>query len=47
MKKGLQDTLTVSYMSSLVRMQVELSGRLALLQQGQQQPQQPQAVREA
>ncbi|WVQ97508.1 eukaryotic translation initiation factor 3 subunit F [Kwoniella sp. CBS 9459] len=32
-KKGLQDTLTVSYLSNLVRSQVELAGRLALVQQ--------------
>ncbi|WWC58990.1 eukaryotic translation initiation factor 3 subunit F [Kwoniella dejecticola CBS 10117] len=32
-KAGLQDTLTVSYLSNLVRSQVELAGRLALLQQ--------------
>ncbi|KAK6904205.1 eukaryotic translation initiation factor 3 subunit F [Kwoniella mangroviensis CBS 10435] len=32
-KAGLQDTLTVSYLSNLVRSQIELSGRLALLQQ--------------
>ncbi|KAK8846575.1 eukaryotic translation initiation factor 3 subunit F [Kwoniella newhampshirensis] len=35
-KAGLQDTLTVSYLSNLVRSQVELAGRLALLQQQQQ-----------
>ncbi|WVQ83813.1 eukaryotic translation initiation factor 3 subunit F [Cryptococcus sp. DSM 104549] len=34
-KAGLQDTLTVSYLSNLVRSQVELAGRLALLQQPQ------------
>ena len=33
-KARLQDTLTVSYLSNLVRSQVELSGRLVLLQQG-------------
>ncbi|TYJ58273.1 eukaryotic translation initiation factor 3 subunit F [Cryptococcus floricola] len=32
-KAGLQDTLTVEYLSSLVRSQVELAGRLSLLQQ--------------
>lgn len=32
-KKGLQDTLTVSYLASLVRSQAELAGRLNLLQQ--------------
>ncbi|WVO15702.1 eukaryotic translation initiation factor 3 subunit F [Cryptococcus depauperatus] len=32
-KDGLQDTLTVEYLSSLVRSQVELAGRLSLLQQ--------------
>ncbi|KAK4685135.1 translation initiation factor 3 subunit F, partial [Tremellales sp. Uapishka_1] len=37
-KKGLQDTLSVSYLSSLVRSQVELAGRLALVQQGQSVP---------
>lgn len=31
-KAGLQDTLTVSYLSSLIRSQIELSGRLALVQ---------------
>jgi len=31
-KEGLQDTLTVSYLASLVRSQVELSGRLGLVQ---------------
>lgn len=36
-KEGLQDTLTVSYLSNLVRAQVELAGRLALLPQAQQQ----------
>ncbi|CAK9780385.1 Mov34-domain-containing protein [Cutaneotrichosporon oleaginosum] len=35
-KEGLQDTLTVSYLSNLVRAQVELAGRLALLPQSQQ-----------
>jgi translation initiation factor 3 subunit F len=35
-KAGVQDTLTVEYLANLVRSQVELSGRLALLQQGQQ-----------
>jgi len=35
-KAGLQDTLAVSYLANLVRSQVELSGRLALLPQGQQ-----------
>ncbi len=34
-KARLQDTLTVSYLANLVRSQVELSGRLALLQQAQ------------
>lgn len=34
-KAGLQDTLTVAYLSNLVRSQVELAGRLALLQQAQ------------
>ena len=34
-RKGLQDTLTVSYLANLVRSQVELSGRLAILQQAQ------------
>ena len=34
-KARVQDTLTVSYLANLVRSQVELSGRLALLQQGQ------------
>ncbi|ORX36129.1 Mov34-domain-containing protein [Kockovaella imperatae] len=33
-KAGLQDTLTVAYLANLVRSQVELSGRLTLLQQG-------------
>ncbi|WVR04260.1 eukaryotic translation initiation factor 3 subunit F [Kwoniella sp. DSM 27419] len=32
-KAGLQDTLTVSYLSNLVRSQVELAGRLSLVQQ--------------
>ncbi|OXG23656.1 eukaryotic translation initiation factor 3 subunit F [Cryptococcus neoformans Ze90-1] len=32
-KAGLQETLTVEYLSSLVRSQVELAGRLSLLQQ--------------
>jgi translation initiation factor 3 subunit F len=36
-KDGLQDTLTVSYLASLVRSQVELSGRLGLVQVQQQQ----------
>jgi translation initiation factor 3 subunit F len=31
-KAGLQDTLTVSYLSSLIRSQIELGGRLALVQ---------------
>lgn len=35
MRDGLQDTLTVSYLANLVRSQVELAGRLALLQQAQ------------
>lgn len=34
-KAGLQDSLTVSFLANLVRSQVELAGRLALLQQGQ------------
>jgi translation initiation factor 3 subunit F len=38
-KEGLQDTLTVSYLASLVRSQVELSGRLGLVVQQQQQAQ--------
>ncbi|KAL7423390.1 hypothetical protein Q5752_002694 [Cryptotrichosporon argae] len=40
-KDGLQDTLTVAYLANLVRTQVELAGRLALLpqQQAQAQPQ--------
>ena len=33
-KARLQDTLTVNYLANLVRSQVELSGRLALVQQG-------------
>ena len=32
-KAGVQDTLSVSYLASLLRMQVELSGRLGLVQQ--------------
>jgi translation initiation factor 3 subunit F len=32
-KKGVQDTLSVSYLASLLRMQVELQGRLGLVQQ--------------
>jgi translation initiation factor 3 subunit F len=32
-KAGLQDSLTVSYLSNLIRSQVELSGRLGLVQQ--------------
>ena len=35
-KKGVQDTLSVSYLASLLRMQVELQGRLGLVQQVQQ-----------
>ncbi|KAL1408348.1 hypothetical protein Q8F55_005157 [Vanrija albida] len=35
-KEGLQETLTVSYLASLVRSQVELAGRLALVPQAQQ-----------
>lgn len=35
-KEGLQDTLTVAYLSNLVRAQVELAGRLALVPQAQQ-----------
>jgi translation initiation factor 3 subunit F len=31
-KAGLQDTLTVSYLSSLIRSQIELGSRLALVQ---------------
>jgi translation initiation factor 3 subunit F len=31
-KAGLQDTLTVSYLSSLIRTQIELGSRLALVQ---------------
>ena len=34
-KAGLQDSLTVSYLSNLIRTQVELSGRLALVQASQ------------
>ncbi|RSH90079.1 hypothetical protein EHS25_001412 [Saitozyma podzolica] len=34
-REGVQDTLTVEYLANLVRSQVELSSRLALLQQGQ------------
>ncbi|ORY24868.1 hypothetical protein BCR39DRAFT_312352 [Naematelia encephala] len=34
--EGLQDTLTVSYLSNLVRSQVELGGRLGLVAQAQQ-----------
>jgi translation initiation factor 3 subunit F len=41
-KEGLQDTLTVSFLSNLVRSQVELAGRLQLLPQAQQQQQQQQ-----
>lgn len=36
-KAGVQDTLSVAYLASLVRMQVELGGRLGLLQQVQPQ----------
>lgn len=39
-RQGVQDTLTVAYLSNLVRSQVELSGRLGLLQ-AQPQAQQP------
>lgn len=34
-KAGVQDTLSVSYLASLLRMQVELQGRLGLVQQVQ------------
>lgn len=34
-REGVQDTLTVNYLASLVRSQMELGGRLTLLQQAQ------------
>lgn len=39
-KEGLQDTLTVAYLANLLRSQIELAGRLTLLQQAQAAPQQ-------
>jgi translation initiation factor 3 subunit F len=37
-KEGLQDTLTVAYLANLLRSQIELAGRLTLLQQAQAAP---------